>query len=109
MEESTYLSPSHGQSESHREAVLALMARKHVLSIEELLRALPCMRWCELFAIVGLCIDEGIFVLEKRGMEFEVRMREAAGCPPESPNVQPFFGLKHKDLGSPGRRHLTRS
>ena len=109
MEESTYISPSHGQSESHREAVLTLMARKHVLSIEELLRGLPYMRWCELFSIVGLCIDEGIFVLEKRGMEFEVRMREADGCHPESLNVQPLFGLKHKDLGSPGSRHLTHS
>lgn len=108
MEEGSHLSPSHGQPESHREAVLALMARKHVLPIEELLRSLPWIRWSELFSIVGLCIDEGILVLERRGLEFDVRM-SGVEYAPESQNVQPLFGLQRKDLGPPVSRHLTRS
>ena len=80
---------------SDREAVLAVISSKQMLSIEELLRALPWIRWGELFSIVGLCMKEGVIVLEQRGMEFEVRMNELRGAQADDA-VQASFGLKHK-------------
>jgi hypothetical protein len=84
------------------------MASEQVLSIEELLRALPWMRWGELFAIVGMCMDEGILVLEKRGFEFDVRLKGTTSSV-EHPNGQSTFGLKYKHLDRTRSRYLTRS
>lgn len=95
MVANTQVLPSHGCQGSYRNAVLRLMASKQVLFIESLLRVLPWIRWGELFSIVGMCMDERILVLEKRGFLFDVRMKGARYLH-ESRSGKPAVGLKEQ-------------
>ena len=61
--------------DSDREAILAVIASEQMIPIEELLRALPWIRWGEVFSILGLCLEDGSIVLEKRGWDFEVGIK----------------------------------
>jgi hypothetical protein len=61
--------------EDDRKAVLGVISACLALTIEELLRQLPWMRWGCLFSILGDCIHEGLlFLSEKERCQFEVRM-----------------------------------
>jgi hypothetical protein len=56
-----------------REAVLAVISENPSVTIEELLRHLPWMRWGDLFSVLGGCLQEGLVILCQKEFQFEIR------------------------------------
>lgn len=67
-----------GLKEHHRQDVLAVISSRKVLTVEELSRSLPWIRWGELFFMVAACAEEGVVVLRRKGFEFLVQINQTS-------------------------------
>ncbi|MGE0474900.1 MAG: hypothetical protein AB7P17_14800 [Nitrospirales bacterium] len=108
MATTTSMLPNRRILGNHSISVLEVIASHNRISIEELLQALPWMRWGELFSIVGSFREEGVVVLDRKGFDFDVRMNLSCVSRSFRQN-KPHFCPKHKQLSGSGGRHLTRS
>lgn len=107
----THILPSDGIQSQYRVFVLEVIASRKRISIEELLDALPWMRWGELFSILGSFSKEGVVVLDRRGLDFDVRMNESRLSFGSGLELSSFC-LKRKHISGQTRqskRYLTRS
>ena len=77
MATTTHIPPNQRISEKHRFSVLEILSSHYCISIEGLLRALPWIRWGELFSILSSLKEEGVVVLDQKGFDFVVRINES--------------------------------
>ena len=108
MRTTTDIPPNPRISGKHRFLVLEVLASHYSISIEGLLRALPCIRWGELFSILSFLKEEGVVVLDQKGFDFVVRINESrfSGV---AFSDQSSFCLNIGHFPDDNNRQLTRS
>lgn len=108
MATKAHMLSSQGIQSHHRLSVMEVIASRQMISVDDLLHALPWMRWSELFSILCVFREEDVVVLDQRGFAFDVRMNVSRGLQGSAPRKSSYCS-KVKHFLKASDRQLTRS